>query len=160
VPPTRYGWEVDHVSFVLVTETGDHNSYGEAIEEDDYGKWITAMEQEMESLNRNQIWKLVDLLKDSKAISCRWGFRKKDNEQYKTKLVAKENAQKEGNDYNEIFSPVVKHTSIRMLLTIVTQFDLDLEYMDVKTIILHGELKDKIYMKQLERTRNQCMSSK
>jgi len=69
---------------------------------------------------------------------------------YKARLVTKENAQKEGNDYNEIFYPVVKHTSILMLLTIVAQFDLELEYMDVKTIFLHGELKDKIYMKQLE----------
>ena len=73
----------------------------------------------MESLDRNQTWMLVDLPKDSKAIGCRWVFRKKDNEQYKARLVAKRYAQKEGIDYNEIFSPVVKHTSIQMFLTIV-----------------------------------------
>ena len=43
------------------------------------------------------------------------GLRKKDNEQYKLRLVAKRYAQKKGIDYNEIFSPIVK-TSIRMLL--------------------------------------------
>jgi len=45
------------------------------------------------------------------------------------------------------FSPVVKHTSIRMLLTIVVQFDLELQQMVVKTTFLQGELEEKIYMK-------------
>ena len=93
---------------------------------------------------RNQTQTLVDLPKDFKAISCRWVFRKKNNEQYKARLVAKGYAPKEDIDYNEIFSPVVKHTSIRMLLAIVVQFDLELEQMDVKTAFLHGELEEKI----------------
>ena len=50
VPPIRYGWDEDHVSFALVTETGEPDSYNEAIEADDHNEWITAMEQEMESL--------------------------------------------------------------------------------------------------------------
>ena len=53
MPPTRYGWDDDHVFFVLVTETGELDSYKEAIETDDHNKWITAIEQEMESLDRN-----------------------------------------------------------------------------------------------------------
>jgi len=104
----------------------------------------------MESLDKNQTWTLVNLPKDSKARDCKWVFRKKDNEQYKARLVAKGYAQKEGIDYNEIFSHVVKHTSIRMLLAIVVQFDLELEQMDVKTSFPHGELEEKIYMKQPE----------
>jgi len=44
VPPTRYGWDEDHVSFALVTETGEPDSYREVIEADDHDKWITAME--------------------------------------------------------------------------------------------------------------------
>ena len=103
VPPIRYGWEDDHVSFALVTEIGDPGSYREAIKVDDHDKWITALEQEMESSDRNQTWTLVDLLKDSKAIGCRCVFRKKDNKQYKARLVTKRYAQKEGIDYNEIF---------------------------------------------------------
>jgi len=51
-------------------------------------------------------------------------------------------------DYNEIFSPVVNQISIWMLLAIVAQFDLELKQMDVKTAFLHGELEEKIYMKQ------------
>ena len=101
----------------------------------------------MESLDRSQTWTLVDLLKDSKAIGCIWVFCKKDNEQYNAWLVAKEYAQKEGFDYNEIFSPTVKHTFIRMLLAIVAQFDLVLEQTDVKTTFLHSVLDEEIYMK-------------
>jgi len=80
---------------------------------------------------------------EMESICCKWVFRKKDNEQYKTRLVVKGYAQREGIDYNEIFSSVVKHTSIQMLLAIVSQFDLELEQMNVKTIFLHNELEER-----------------
>ena len=112
MPPTRYDWEDDHVSFTLLTEIGEPSSCREVIEADGHDKWITIVEHEMEFLNKNQIWTLVDLPKDSNAIDCRWVFRKKDNEQYKAMLVAKGYAHKESIDYNEMFSPVDKYTSI------------------------------------------------
>ncbi|GKC59833.1 transposable element [Tanacetum coccineum] len=63
-------------------------------------------------------------------------------------LVAKGYTQKEGIDYNEVFSLVVKHSSIRILLALVAQLDLELVQMDVKTAFLHGDLEDEIYMVQ------------
>src|ERR1044072_4488089 len=54
----------------------------------------------------------------------------------------------EGVDYDEIFSPVVRHTSIRALLALVACLDMILEQMDVKTTFLHGNLEEQIYMKQ------------
>ena len=53
-------------------------------------------------------------------------------------------------DFNEVFSPVVKHTSIRVLLSLVAIKDLKLEQLDVKTAFLHGDLEEQIYMKQPE----------
>jgi len=104
----------------------------------------------MESLVKNQTWKLVDHPKDFKARGFRWVFHKKDNEQDKAMLVAKEYAQKKGIDYNEIFSPVVKYTSIWMLLAIVAQFDLELEQIDVKIMFLHVELEEDKYRSNLK----------
>ena len=60
--------------------------------------------------------------------------------------------QKEGIDYDEIFSTVVKMSSIRVVLGLVASLDLDLklEQLDVKTAFLHGDLKEEIYMDQPE----------
>ena len=50
--------------------------------------------------------------------------------------------QNEGIDYNEVFSPFVKYTSIRILLVLVAEYDLELVQLDVKTTFLHGDLKE------------------
>ena len=59
-------------------------------------------------------------------------------------------SQRKGIDYAEIFSPVVKLTSIRILLSVVASENLHLEQMDVKTTFLHGDLDKNIYMQQPE----------
>src|SRR3954470_18433894 len=101
VPPAKYGYD-DHVSFALVTEARDPACYRDAIEADNHDKWVIAMEEKMESLERNETWSLVNLPKGSKAIGCRWVFQKKDGEHYKARLVAKGFTQKDGINYNEI----------------------------------------------------------
>nr|GEX32911.1 retrovirus-related Pol polyprotein from transposon TNT 1-94 [Tanacetum cinerariifolium] len=65
-------------------------------------------------------------------------------------LVAKGFSQKEGNDYHEVFSPMVKYKIIRVLLAMVGTFNLELEHLDVKTAFLHGNLEERIYMSQPE----------
>jgi hypothetical protein len=63
-------------------------------------------------------------------------------------LVVKGFSQKLGIDYNDVFSLVVKHSSICALLGIVAMHDLELEQLDVKTAFLHDDLEDEIYMDQ------------
>ena len=65
---------------------------------------------------------------------------------YKDKLVVKGLAQKKGIDFNEIFSPIVKMTSIRTILSLVAIEYFHLEQLDVKTTFLHGDLEEEIYM--------------
>jgi len=87
-------------------------------------------------------------------IGSKWVFTKKSvpSEQgavrFKARLVAKGYSQREGVDYTEIFSLVVCHTSIRLLLSLVAEYGMELEQMDIKTAFLHGSLDEKIYMKQ------------
>nr|CAJ86192.1 H0306F03.15 [Oryza sativa] len=109
-----------------------------------------------EELEKNHTWELVKLPKENKPIRCKWIFKRKegmspsDEARYKARLVAKGYSQIPGIDFNDIFSPVVKHSSIRTLLSIVAMHDYELEQMDVKTAFLHGELEEDIYMEQPE----------
>ena len=96
------------------------------------------MQDEIESLNKNKTWILVDRPKDAKVVGCKWIFKRKEGilgkepARYKARSVAKGFTQRKGIDFNEIFSPIVKHTSIRMLLSLVCRFNLELEQMDEK----------------------------
>ncbi|KAG8504212.1 hypothetical protein CXB51_002567 [Gossypium anomalum] len=89
-----------------------------------------------------------------KAIGRKWvyakkeGFPSKNEIRYKARLVVNGYAQKEGIDYNEVFSPVVKHSSIQILLALVAQYDLELVQLDVKTAFLHSDLEEEIYITQ------------
>ena len=131
-------------------------TYQEAMQSLESDKWKSAMDEEMQSLRKNNTWELAQLPKGKRAIGCKWVFAKKDGSpskkdiRYKARLVAKGYAQKEGIDYNDVFSPVVKHSSIRILLALVAQLNLELAQLDVKTAFLHGELEEEIYMTQPE----------
>lgn len=81
------------------------------------------MKNEMSSLLKNNTWDVVDIPLNQKLIGCKWIFKRKEEilgvkkSRYKARLVAKGFLQREGIDYNEIFSPVVKQTSIRLVLS-------------------------------------------
>ena len=111
------------------------------------------MVDEMASLHKNEAWDLVELSAGRKPIGRKWVFKKNMNvegkvEKYKAWLVEKGYSQVPGIDFGDIFSPVAKVTSIKLLLSVVDAFDFEVEQMDVKTPFLHGDLEEEIYMKQ------------
>ena len=65
-------------------------------------------------------------------------------------MVVKGFSQKKGIDFDEIFSPIVKMSSIRVVLGLAVSLDLKIEQIDVKTTFLHGDLDKEIYMEQPE----------
>eukprot|EP00253_Pinus_taeda_P036189 PITA_36189 len=113
------------------------------------------MVDEMASLHKNEAWDLLELLAGRKPIGSKWVFKKKTNaegkmEKYKARLVERGYSQVPGIDFGDIFSPVPKVTSIRLLLSVVVDFYFEVEQMDVKISFLHRDLEKEIYMKQLE----------
>uniref|UniRef100_A0A2N9GH76 Integrase catalytic domain-containing protein n=1 Tax=Fagus sylvatica TaxID=28930 RepID=A0A2N9GH76_FAGSY len=128
-------------------------SFSEALHSPDRDEWMTAMQEEMSSMDKNNVWELVDLPPGRKTIGNKWVLkvkRKADGsiDRYKARLVAKGYTQREGIDYEDTFSPVVRFASIRLILSIVAKQDLELFQMDVKTAFLNGELDEEIYMAQ------------
>ena len=150
-PPIRYGFE-DLVSYALITSSGDSTTFQEAIHSQEKSRWMGAMVEEIQSLHKNQTWDLVELLEGKRAIGCKWVYKKKEvvseknGEKFTARLVAKGYSQRKGVDYDEIFSPVVRHTFIKTVLGSVAHFDMQLEQMDVKTTFLLGDLEELVYM--------------
>ncbi|MCO5581384.1 hypothetical protein L7F22_035266 [Adiantum nelumboides] len=105
---------------------------------EDSVKWEQAMQSEYNSIIANETWDLTKLPQGKQGLPCKWVYKKKytskDPEpKYKARLVAKGFKQKKGIDFDEIFSPVVKMTTLRLMLRIVAAEDLELIQMDVKT---------------------------
>lgn len=146
------------VAYALSLTDGNENlsTFQDAINSPERDRWMEAMVEEMESLKKNETWELTELPKGEKLVGCKWVYRKKEavagkeGERFKARLVAKGYTQRKGIDYDEVFSPVVRHTSIRIILALVASYNLELEQLDVKTAFLHGDLEEVIYMEQPE----------
>ena len=151
VAPQRYS---PTLHYLLLTDAGEPESLVEAMQGDESIKWELAMKDEMASLQKNGTWSLTRLPAGKKALQNRWVYRLKEepdgSRRYKARLVVKGFQQKQGIDFTEIFSPVVKMTTIRVILSIVAAENLHLEQLDVKTAFLHGDLEEDIYMVQPE----------
>lgn len=159
-PPSRYD-DGDVAAYALVMadmieEEEEPLTYGEAIRGKNGKFWKAASDDEIDSLEKNDTWVLIERPVGERTIGCKWIYNIKpgvpggENRHFKGRVVAKGYSQIEGIDYNEVFSPVVKHVTIRLLLSMVVHQNLELEQLDVKTAFLHGFLDERILMEQPE----------
>ena len=155
VPRRRFNIEGGTSSIFLAAQDGlvEPRTVKDALSGPNAREWMSAMQEELDSMKKNQVWELVDLPKGRKSVGNKWVLkikRKADGsiDRYKARLVAKGFTQIEGVDYEETFSPVVRFASIRLILSLVSSLDLELYQMDVKTAFLNGELEEEIYMEQ------------
>jgi len=143
-PPDRFGEWVN-----AVNETCP-SSANEAFEDN---KWKNAMKSEMDSMKENKVWNLVDQPINRKIVKSKWVFKVKNNNgspHYKARLVACGYTQKFGEDYDTVFSPVVRFESVRTLIAFAVQKNLKLYQMDVTCAFLNGDLAEEIYLQQPE----------
>ncbi|GJV14093.1 ribonuclease H-like domain, reverse transcriptase, RNA-dependent DNA polymerase [Tanacetum coccineum] len=118
-------------------------------------KWIEAMEIELDSINKNNTWTLTTLPTNQKAIGLKWVFKTKRDAKgkiikYKARLVAKGYVQEQGIDFDEVFAPVARIETVRLILALATYHGWQVHHLDVKSVFLHEDLKEEVYVTQPE----------
>jgi len=114
--------------------------------------WVATME-ELSSIRDNKTWSLVELPRGHRAIGLKWVYKVKRDEndnivKYKARLVAKGYVQQPGIDFEEVFAPVARQESVRLLLAIAAHHGWGVHHMDVKSAFLNGELQEEVYVQQ------------
>nr|GEV18025.1 retrotransposon protein, putative, Ty1-copia subclass [Tanacetum cinerariifolium] len=147
---TEESFGPDFVSFMVENEP---TSYREVITSSEGHQWKEAIKSEIDFILQNHTWELMDLPLGCKPLGYKWIFKKKIKadgtiDKYKARLVIKGFRQREGIDYFDTYSPVMRITSIRMILAIVALINLEVHQMDVKTAFLNRDLEEEIYMNQ------------
>lgn len=127
--PGRPKKQYHEARIVMSLSTENPTSLEEAMNSKDKEKWLNAMNDEMKSLNECKTWILVDETPNMHVISCKWVFNIKRHQngeidKYKARLVARGFEQRNGIDYNEIYSPVARIETIRLLLALSVEENL------------------------------------
>lgn len=109
------------------------------------------MKEEMEAIEKNSTWELVDAPEGKKLIGLKWVYRTKYNsngsiQKHKARLVAKGYAKKQGIDYEEMFSSVARFETVRAVLSFAAHLHLPVFQFDVKSAFLNGNLAEEVYV--------------
>jgi Reverse transcriptase (RNA-dependent DNA polymerase) len=116
-------------------------------------QWRDAMAAEITALADNNTWTLVPPPTDQKIIGCKWVYKTKRNadgtiNHFKARLVAKGYNQEHGVDYEETYSPVIRSTTIRVILSLAISSNWSIQQLDVSNAFLNGNLSETVFMEQ------------
>ena len=139
-----------HYVQLHLTHAGEPTDHAEAR---GHPAWEAAMKQELQAVEKNKTWELVDLPAGHRPISLKWVFKLKKDEKgvvtkHKARLVARGFVQQEGIDFDDAFAPVARMESVRVLLALAAQEGWKVHHMDVKSAFLNGDLKEEVYVRQ------------
>ncbi|GJZ52465.1 retrovirus-related pol polyprotein from transposon TNT 1-94 [Tanacetum coccineum] len=117
--------------------------------------WIDAMQEEIHEFERLYLWELVPCPDKVMLIKLKWIYKVNIDEfggvlKNKARLVAQGFRQEEGIDFKESFAPVARIEAIHIFVANATHKNMTIYQMDVKTTFLNGELKEEVYVSQLE----------
>ena len=134
-----------------ILSVDEPTSYANAIASPCSENWKDAMKEELESLHENEVWEVVPKPTHRKIIDGKWVFKVKGNaqgqiERYKARYVARGFSQVQGLDFDEVFAPVARYDSLRLLLAISANRKWRPRQLDIKTAFLYGILKEEVYM--------------
>lgn len=149
-------WMVDYTSGEGLSEDEAHMVSTDPLQFEDAVKsanWRLAMDNEIKSIEKNNTWTLTELPIGAKKIGVKWVYKTKYNEhgeidKFKARLVAKGYSQKYGVDYTEVFAPVARLDTVRMIIALAAQKNWTIFQLDVKSAFLHGELNEDVYVEQ------------
>ncbi|GKC13288.1 putative ribonuclease H-like domain-containing protein [Tanacetum coccineum] len=113
--------------------------------------FIEAIQEELLQFKLQEVWTLVDLPNEKRAIGTKWVFRNKKDERgivirNKARLVAQGYTQEEGIDYDEVFAPVARIEAIRLFLAYASFKDFVVYQMDVKSAFLYEKIEEEVYV--------------
>eukprot|EP00253_Pinus_taeda_P032184 PITA_32184 len=134
----------------LLAQDGEPASFKEAAQ---HQVWLDVMVEEYNSIMINDVWEVLSRPQDRSVVGSRWIYKIQyatdgSVEKYKAMFVAKGYAQKEGIDYEETFAPVLRYTSIRIVISLAAQMGWEIHQMDVKTAFLNGVIEEEVYNEQ------------
>ena len=145
--------EADNEAVFIAQEAGSTQA---VLASDQADGWKASIAKELDSIQRAGVFELVDpkdIPRGTKAINSRFVHATKidpsggTDHVLKTRLVAKGFSQRPGIDYTETFSPVGHRQSLRQMLSIVAEQDLELQGLDISTAFLHGDLEEELYLR-------------
>ena len=109
------------------------------------------MDEEIKAIKKNDTWELASLPKGNNAISVKWLYKAKKNakgevKRYKARLVAKAYSQRANIDYDEVFAPVARLETVRLIISLSSQNNWRILQMDVKFAFLNGVIEVEVYI--------------
>ena len=135
-----------------MSEPNEPKTIEEALDSNLNEEWQAAINSEMISIYKNGVWHKIDELPEgTNPLTTKWIFKIKRGaqgqiEKFKARLCVRGFEQEQGIDFEGVFSPVMRHNSLRTLMAIAAVNDLEVKQLDIRTAFLHGYLEEDVYI--------------